>query len=396
MSKTFRPRKSTIIVISTVFLLVTFFLYWRTSNKSIIVQDDAKSSLTQKHLPLVSTPKSKQTTKTPAVDSSRETPQTSDKLTDVKEVEAAISFLDSLPKQSHPAGTGPNTRGIEPSEKLSQDELFELVREGVSYYDSFVESASVDFTLEITSIDYPGMTRAPYGTWEGVFEFSGSQVRGTVTQNAIQYDGKRGDIQLSGTQQFAYNGETFETLRETYNETLLTRGNDKVYNESYDPRFWGWNLSGEVPLVNFINSLDIQNIQQVDWNGSQVYHVKGLMQEETVKVDLWLNPEKSFRPDRFVYSIQYEGVSQVRVVKDFSFQEVAPDLWFPVSAQAVTTVINTVTGVETNIENVTMSHSNIRINEHIPMSRFSIDPPVGATVFDMRTSEKSIVKEDKE
>lgn len=385
MSKKFFLRKTSIIVISVaVFLSLTFFLYWRMSNNTVIVQEYAKRNFTQKPLPQVSTPGTKQTTKTPDIDPKREAPQISENLSNDKEVEEAISFLDSLSKQSHPAGTDTNTKGIELSEDLSQDELFEFVREGVSYYDSFVESASVDFTLEITSADYPGITRASSGTWEGVFEFSGSQIRGTVTQNATQYGGERGDIQLSVTREFAYNGETFETLRETPNGTLLTRGGDIAYNISHDPRFWGWNLSGDKPLVDLIESLDIESIQPMDWEGSRVYHLKGSV--HTVGIDLWLNPEKSFRPERFICSTSGEDAT-IRVTKDFNFQEVAPDLWFPESAQAVTTIINDITGEEANVNSATMSLGNVRINEPIPISRFSIDPPSGATVFDMRSRE---------
>ena len=107
-----------------------------------------------------------------------------------------------------------------------------------------------------------------------------------------------------------------------------------------------------------------------------------------------MNPEKSYRPERFVYSLQGKGVAQVRVTKDFNFQEVAPDLWFPESAQSVTTIINTETGEETNIETATMTFTDVRVNEHIPSFRFSIDPPSGTTVFDMRSRETYTVGGD--
>ena len=69
-------------------------------------------------------------------------------------------------------------------------------------------------------------------------------------------------------------------IRETSNGTLLTRRNDKVYTKGHDPRYWGWNLSGEESLVDFIDMLNIQNIKQVEWNGSQVYHFKGSTQTD--------------------------------------------------------------------------------------------------------------------
>lgn len=397
MYKKLSLRKMSIFIVgAVVFLSLTLFLYRWTFNNTVIVQRGSKQrSVDDKTAaPKISTPRSEQALQKLLTDPKQETLQTSESPPNTKEVEEAISFFKGL-QQTSTGKTNTNPKGIQTERNLSQDEMFQLVHEGISYYDSLVESASVNFSLEITSVDYPGITRASSGTWEGVFEFSGSQIRGNVTQNATQYGGEHGDIQLSGVQQFAYNGETFETLRETPNEPLLTRGNNMRYNKSHDPRFWGWNLSGDEPLVGLIDSLDIQDIQQVDWNGSQVYHVKGFMQEGMVDVDLWLNPEKSYRPDRFVYSIQNEGGTQVQVTKDFNFQEVAPDLWFPESAQSVTTVINDDTGEAISIETATMSLSDVRINEHIPLSRFSIDPPDGTTVFDMRNGE-SFKKEKEE
>ena len=308
-------------------------------------------------------------------------------------MEKAVSFLEGIQQETH-TENGSKPKGIVTGGSLSQDEMFDLVREGVSYYDDFVESASVNFSLVTTSSDYPGMSRATSGTWNGVFEFSGSQVRGSVTQNATQYGGELGETPLSGTQEFTYNGETFELLRETLNGTELTRRNNMAHNMFHDPRFWGWNLSGEKPLVDLVDGLNVENIQPVDWNGSQVYHVKGSIPDAMMDVDLWLNPEKSYRPERFMYATQSESATKIRVTKDFNFQEVAPDLWFPDSGQSVTAVINTETGEETNIETATMTLTDVRVNEHIPSSRFSIDPPVGTKVFDMRSRETYTVGEE--
>ena len=73
----------------------------------------------------------------------------------------------------------------------SEEELLQLIREGVAYYDSLLESGRVDFFRETTSVasdGLSGMRRAPSGTWKGTFEFSGRKMRCIVTRDAIQYD----------------------------------------------------------------------------------------------------------------------------------------------------------------------------------------------------------------
>lgn len=172
----------------------------------------------------------------------------------------------------------------------------------------------------------------------------------------------------------------------------MGRDSDVQYIPAHDPRFWGWDLNGNrQPLVNLIDTLNVQSIEPVDWNSRQIYHVIGTLQD-VVNVELWLNPEKSYRPERFMFSTPGEKVT--RVTKDFNFQEVAPDLWFPESAHAVTTIINTETGTETDIHPQSMYLTNVRINEHIPSHRFALDPPPGATVFDGRSRETFKVPED--
>ena len=347
-----------------VFILMSllFFIYWKTSNNAVIVE---KVNKKQRGTDEIQVSDSKQATGILSTNPEKENAQTSEKAPDDNEIKEALDFLDEIQQETQDERTDTIPNGIASNVTTSQDEMIELVREGISYYDSFLESASVKFSLVMTSNDYPGIPRIPSGTWEGTFEFSGSQVRGTVTENATQYGGKFGETQRSGTHEFANNGETFELLRDTPNGKKLTRRNKIMHNPSHDPRFWGWNLSGEEPLVNLIDRLDIKDIQPVEWNGSQVYHIKGSSSEAGADVYLWLNPEKSYRPERFVYSLHSEGTSQVRVTKDFNFQEVAPDFWFPASAQSVTTIINTETGEATNIESATMTLTDVRVNEHI-------------------------------
>ena len=266
----------------------------------------------------------------------------------------------------------------------SEEELLQLIREGITYYDSLLESGSVDFLRETTSVasdGLPGMGRAPSGTWKGTFEFSGRKMRCIVTQDVIQYEPDR-NIPFKGTEQYAYDGETFETLRETFHNILLERRSEVVHDSSNDPRSWGWNLSGgEKSLVMFIDGLDIESIKEVRFNDSEVYHLKGKLFGGTI--ELWLNPKKSYRPERFRVSNL-----MLSMTKDFKFKEIAPDLWFPEAAKWVTTV------AKIDIKTTTVQFTNIRINEPIPESRFSIEPPPGASVYDMRTQESFEVPEE--
>ena len=271
----------------------------------------------------------------------------------------------------------------------SEEELMQLIREGVAYYDALLKSGRVDFLRETTSVAAdripglrvrvagdgpPGLMRAPSGTWKGTFEFSGRKMRCLVTKDVIQYEPNR-NIPIKGTEQYAYDGETFETLRETSRGPLLERRSEIVDDPSNDPRFWGWNLrGGDQSLVMLIDGLEIESIKAVRVNDSDVYHIKG--KSSGLTTELWLNPQKSYRPERYKFS--RPGLA---VTKDFKFKEVAPDLWFPESAKWVTTI------AKTDFTTTTIRFTNIRINEPIPESRFSIEPPPRASVFDMRTRE---------
>ena len=265
-------------------------------------------------------------------------------------------------------------------------ELLQLIREGIAYYDSLLKSGRVDFVRETTSVASTVIPpelggRFPSGTWKGTFEFSGHKIRGIVTQDVIQYEPDR-NIPIKGTKQYAYDGETFETLRKTSHRTLLERRSEVVHDSFDDPRFWGWNLSGgDESLVMVIDGLEIESIKEVRFNDSDVYHIKGDMFGGTI--ELWLNPKKSYRPERFRVSNL-----MLSMTKDFKFKEVAPDLWFPESAKWIDTV------AKINIRTTTVQFTNIRINEPIPESRFSIEPPPGTTVVDMRTQESFEVPEE--
>ena len=265
----------------------------------------------------------------------------------------------------------------------NEEELLQLIREGITYYDGLLKSGRVDFLRETTSVasdKLPGMGRAPSGTWKGTFEFSGRKMRCVVTRDAIQYEPDR-NIPLKGTKQYAYDGETFETLRETFNGFMLSRRSEIVDDPSDDPRFWGWDLSGgKESFVMLIDGLDVQSIEEVRFNDSDVYHVRGNM--FGIAIELWLNPKKNYRPERFTSS-----QPMMTTTRNFKFKEVAPDLWFPESAKGVMTITDMKTGTKTDITTTTIQFTNIRINEPIPESRFSIKPPPGTRGYDMRTRE---------
>ena len=319
--------------------------------------------------------------------------QTENAKPDTETVTEAIDFLETLEEQS-PSGKNVPTDGEtgDSTSELTQEEMFRLVREGVSYYDSLVDSGSVDFFMQTSSNHVPEnpIIQASNGTWEGTFAFSGNRFAGSVTENATDYNERLGPMNVSLTKEFAYDGETFEDLRETPNGRRLTRGNDMRYNPSHDPRFWGWNLSGDEPLVELIDTLNVEQIQSVNWDNEQVYHIQGTV-DDAMDVELWLNPQKSYRPERFMFSTK-GGEQKHQVIKDFDFIEVAPDLWFPQAAQSVTSLVNLETGTETQLDTITMHLTNIRINEPISSSRFSLEPPQGSTVFDTRTRESFTVE----
>ena len=278
-----------------------------------------------------------------------------------------------------------------------EKELLQLIREGIVHYDSLLESGRVDFLRTVTSVEFPGLypeiRRMSSGTWKGTIEFSGRKVRGIVTADAIQYNIDR-DFPIKGTKQFAYDGETFETLRETSRGLLLEQRSEIVYDTSNDPRAWGWTFGdARTPFVMMIDSLDIQQIEEVRFNDSDVYHLKGNL--FGLVTELWLNPKKSYRPERYVLSTPALVNDLKRIITtDIKFKQVAPDLWFPESVKEVTTAIDLKTDTKTDVATTTIQFTNIRINEPIPDARFSIEPPPGARVFDMRTRESFEVPEE--
>ena len=374
MSKIGSFQKWNITVLSVCLLLGVLFAYW------YIVKHPTVEIV---NLPV----------KQPSIDTGKiSTPELSETLAklskpDIKEVTKSVDFLEMLEKQSA-AGNQSNFKNgtADTGSELSQEEIYQLIREGISYYDSLLESGNVDFLMQTSSAPDPGMglRRATEGTWNGTFEFSRNRLRGTVNINSTQYDNGESS-QLSSTEEFAYDGETFERLLKRHDGYLLERKSDVSYDVFYDPRWWGWNMRGQGTFTDLFDSLDVKNIQSVEMNDIELYHVTGI-HHGVANFETWINPEKNYRPERFVFSSPSGGEWQLRVIKDFNFQEVAPDLWFPESGQSTTTIIDAA-GQETDIQIQTMRFSNVRINEHMSSSRFNIDPPPGTTVYDHRNRE---------
>ena len=175
---------------------------------------------------------------------------------------------------------------------------------------------------------------------------------------------------------------------------VLSRGNTLSYDESIDPRMWGWSISAEYTLPDILNLYDIEHIETVSGDTGDLYLLTGSY-AGTVDVELWLNPEKSYRPERYNTTITAsdDGVGIVTVT-EFQYQEVAPDLWFPKFAESIVTAANLETGVEADVIHTTARFTDLRINERIPAHHFTLEPEPGTTVYDSRTRESFEVPEE--
>ena len=377
-------------VLCVIVLFATLLLYWFTREPYTVIPVNRASMPETPSISEVSTPIPSHT---PTVVETQEvtpaekvTSHTETSALEMEEIADAINYLEAIEEHAPSSKTGSLTKIEENLMESNQDELLQLVREGISYYDSLLESGSVDFFLKISTATYPGIPRKPSGNWSGTFEFSDSRLRGTVTRNVTQYDEQFGTVPISDTRQFAYDGETFENLRET-NDGLVLERKSNVLATSFDPRNWGWgSTNGDGTLTDVINRLENPQIQGVDWDGTELYHLKGTLQS-IITVELWLNPEKSYRPERHTFSGTQGGKIDKYLVRDYTYQEIAPDLWFPQSATEVVTVTDLKTGIETNLKTKRIQFSNLRINDHIPSHRFTLDTPPGTTVYDHRTQE---------
>lgn len=365
------------------------FFYWRTfTNTALSPETPLSNSKGPPVLDVSTTPSNPYKAETPQRPRTEleRTPKPEETL-DTQELQTAIDFLEKLERNLGPESGIPVVEELESNGDLSEDEMLQLIREGVAYYDSLLESGSVNFFMQASSVDYPGRVRMSTGTWEGTFDFSDNRFATTVRKNVTDYDETFGPVPFHGTEQFAYDGETFESLEETRSGKRLTRRSEVVDDPFLDPRAWGWGITDRKEnLTPAINRLENPRIQQVDWNGTEVYHVKGTIYG-ALHVELWLNPEKSYRPERHISFITNGESLSSQTVSDYAYQEVAPDLWFPKSGREVTTITDLKTGIETDVQTRTIQFSNHRINESIPANRFTIDVSPGMTVFDVRTRE---------
>lgn len=377
-------KKTLILTLGSVVIILTFCLYWRNSTFSPGVPDVKESNS-------VSQSADKGSTLAPSPLSTAEisdtippvaAPIAAETATDTEEIAKAIDFLDNLEEQGPAEEASAQVEQAESLEGFNQDEMFQLLREGVSYYDSLLVSGSATFFIESWSRAYPNEPRGPSGTWEGTFEFSGRRVRGTVREDVTSYEADGRITHRQNTSEFAYDGQTYETLRQTPQGMQLDRQNEFYAQPDLDPRFWGWNLSGREEFAEMIDTLEIQRIEFLRGNGTDVYYVKG--ESHSVEVELWINPEASFRPERYSFATKGD-TTEFRITHEYSFSEVVPDLWFPESGSTVTTLTDLATGVETEIYGKTFRASNVRLNESVPLSRFAISPPPGTHVADKQT-----------
>ena len=392
MSKKQTRTKGWTVLIIGIVVVSALLLYWHIAEHSVwntrVMPSTSTTSPRIAEVP-GSSPNTVSTVETPSA-TPEKVPQVEDTNADPEEVAKALNFLETLEEQNSPENNAlPQGETTDSAPELTQDEMLQLIREGISYYDSLLESGSVDFFLQRSGGDDSDGLRPLNGTWAGTFEFSGRRVNGTVTRNTTQSHEKYGNVSRRGTMQFAYDGETYEVLQKTTNGTRLTRKSGMGYDITYDPRFWGWDLNGKESLATRLDQINVKSITLEDWDDGQVYHVNGNVGDLTV--DWWLNPKKSYRPERAMCSTSgSEGTRHL--IQDFDFQEVAPDLWFPKSGQFVTTVTDAATGAETDVSTITMRLTNVRINEPVPSRRFALDPPSGTNVYDSRTRESFTVE----
>ena len=318
-----------------------------------------------------------------------------DEVSDQRYEDSSSSQIPLIRREIAPEILAKSEEKTENPLSKGEEELLQLIREGIAYYDSLLESGRADFLRTVTSVEfpglYPGIRRMSSGTWEGTIEFSGRKVRGIETQDTIQYNLDQ-DFPIKKTEQFAYDGETFETLRETSRGLRLERRSEIVYDASNDPRAWGWTFGdAKTPFVMVIDMLEVESIKEVRFNESDVYHLKGNLLG--MAIELWLNPKKSYRPERYVRSKPVVNDLKHIMTTDIKFKEAVPDLWFPESVKDVETVIDQKTGTKTDVATTTIQFTNIRINEPIPDARFSIEPPPGTRVLDGRTRESFEIPE---
>ena len=72
-------------------------------------------------------------------------------------------------------------------------------------------------------------------------------------------------------------------------------------------------MTGQGTFTDFFDSLDVKNIRSVEMNDIELYHVTGILRG-AANFETWINPEKNYRPERFMYSSPSGGEGQLRVI----------------------------------------------------------------------------------
>ena len=298
-----------------------------------------------------------------------------------QEIDDAIAFLESLDEE---------VPGEVHQENSNPEELLELVEEGIAFYDDLLYSGSADFSIESWNdsdnrLDDSSAYIPNRESWEGSFSFSGQKIHYIVEGGASASNGFSKEIAY----EFAFDGEKVEELGARFDgPPLLEIGNDlstSRYNPHLDPRYWGWNVNGTEDLGQLVDSFEIESVNMVRLNGNDVYHLKGRPSGEAMNVEMWVNPSRSYRPERFDFSMS-SGEIEHRVTREFNLKQYAPDIWFPESATEVARRIDKTTQTSQKIMQRDVWINNVSINPSISNSSFRIKRWRGLRVHDKRNN----------
>ena len=298
-----------------------------------------------------------------------------------QEIDDAISFLKSFDE---------DLQEEVPLENSNPEELLELVKEGISFYDDLLYSGNADISIELRNysggrLDDSFAYLPNQESWEGSFSFSEHKIHYTVEGGAGLSNGSSKEIAY----ELAFDGEKVEQLSTRFGEApLLEIGNDlstSRYNPHLDPRYWGWNVNGMEDFSQLVDSFKIESVNMVRLNGNDVYHLKGRPSGEAMNVEIWVNPSRSYRPERFDFSVS-SGDIEHRVTREFNLKEYAPDIWFPESATEVGRMVDMTTQTSQKTMQRDVWINNVSINPSISDSSFRIKRRRGLRVHDKRNN----------
>jgi len=316
------------------------------------------------------------------------------------DIQGALAFLDFLDESENvPSNTEKNTGEKDNANDLSVDdetptqenskELLELVREGIAYHDQLLYSGSADMTIEESLmgdmlLPDPDMYSIKHGTWEVAFSFSGPKMYYAVEGDVAMTDGFN---QLQNYE-YSFDGETAEELRRTPNASHLSIYDDPSKSRLgspafFDPRYWGWSV-GDEPLGSIFDAFNVTSVSPGSLDGSDFMVVEGNVSGGPMNVEMWVNPSKGYRPERFEFYLT-DNDKEIRVTRSYSLNEYAPDIWFPEAATEITRETNPNTGESTILRRRDVRISNIAINTSVDESSFYIEREKGLKVYDNRS-----------